>query len=40
MGQGMAELILSFFDEFKIGFSKYRGQSYDSAANMDGNGNK
>ncbi|KAG1665146.1 HD domain-containing protein 2 [Nymphon striatum] len=33
-GEGMAELILNFFEELEIDFSKCRGQSYDNAANM------
>ena len=30
----MAELILNFFEELEIDFSKCRGQSYDNASNM------
>lgn len=32
----MAELILNYFDQIGIDFSKCRGQSYDNAANMSG----
>ena len=32
--EGMAELILNFFKELEIDFSKGMGQSYDNAANV------
>jgi len=35
-GQGMAEVILKFFEKLHIDFSKCRGQTYDNAANMAG----
>ena len=34
--QAMAEMILNFFKELEIDFSKGMGQSYDNAANVAG----